>query len=105
MKKIPPYGKPLAELIKSGKTPNNSINLFIGNLAWQKGKNFSVSCPERTLIIPPWDAPYLYWWPVNSCDVIIFDTGYAEQDYINDLVECLYTDGADIARYISHPII
>jgi hypothetical protein len=100
MRKLPPYGKPLGELIKSGSKPTNSVNLFIGPNAWKKGESFSISYPLRTLILPAWHSPFIYYWPVKECDILIFDTGYSEKDYVDEVVDALYQDEADIIRFI-----
>lgn len=101
MKKLPPFGKSLNEIVQKGFRPTNSINLFIGHNAWNKGQNFSISYPTRTLVLPPWLSPSNFYWPVTQCDVLIFDTGYADIKYVEDLVFSLYSDRADIVRYIS----
>lgn len=105
MKKLPPYGKPLFELQKNSCRPKDSIYLFIGNKAWQKGESFSISIPERLLILPPWNDPNEYHWPVKECDVLIFDTGYAEVSYIDDLAFNLYQHNAQIVRSVSPDFI
>jgi len=99
--KLPAYSKPLFDLIQSGQRPNNSINVFIGQLAWQKGRVFSVSYPTRTIVLPPWDDPLPFYWPVPTCDVLVHDTGYAETNYLEDLVFSLLRDGASIVRTVS----
>lgn len=101
MKKIPPYGKPLDELIRSGLRPTNSINLFIGTHAWEKGKSFSLSYPTRTLALPAWQSPHNYSWPVQGCDILIHDTSYANEDYVRELAYALYQHEADIVRFIN----
>ena len=101
LKKFLPYSKPLSDLIKSGSAPSNDVNLFIGNHAWKKGASFSVMYPQRTLIIPPWNNPSNYYWPVFQCNILIFDTGYAEDDYLEDLIICLYENDASKVRMIS----
>jgi hypothetical protein len=101
MEKIPPYGKPLYDLIKSGFKPNNDIKLFIGNKAWEKGKNFSISYPHNTLILPPWFSPQSYYWPVKQCDVLIFDTAFAKEEYIEELATSLYEQDANKVRFVN----
>jgi hypothetical protein len=100
-KKFLPYSKPLADLIKSGFAPSNDVNVFLGQNAWAKGKKFAVSYPERTLVLPPWENPSDFYWPVKECDVLVCDTGYAELDYLHDLALCLYESAASIVRMIS----
>ena len=100
MKKLPPYGKALHELQLQGLRPQNSINIFVGQGAWQKGQNFSISYPERTLVLPAYQCPSLFEWPVNECDVLIVDTGYCEKDYLNDIAFYLYQNKAEIVRCI-----
>ena len=100
-KKIPPYALPLLRLQQDGVPPRNSINIFIGDKSWQKGKSFSVTYPTRTITLPPWKSPANYQWPVMDCDILIHDTGYASTDYLDDLVYCLYKSGALIVRSIA----
>lgn len=100
-KKLPPYGKPLYELQQKGSRPANSINIWIGRKAWHKGQAFSQSMLFRTLVLPPWLSPISYLWPVKQCDVLIHDTGYADEPYVEELVYCLYMDEADKVRLLS----
>lgn len=100
-KKSPPYGRPLCKLQQQGYHPTNSVYLFIGNHAWNKGKNFSTIYPERLLILPPWISSKTYHWPVSECDILIFDTGFAEESYIEELVTSLYEHNALIVRVVS----
>lgn len=100
-KKFLPYSKPLHDLIESGSVPSNDVNVFIGNRALDKARKFAFSYPERTLALPPWDNPSDYEWPVKECDVLVFDLGYAEPDYLHDLAFCLYESEARIVRMVS----
>jgi len=99
-KKFLPYSKPLSDLMKSGHAPNNDVNVFIGHHAWKSGQKFSLVYPTRTLALPPWRNPSDYYWPVKECDILVLDTGYAENDYLHDLTVCLYESGANIVRMI-----
>ena len=99
-KKVPPYGKPLAELQQKNLKPTDSVYVWIGKKAWQKGESFSRSMPTRTLVVPAWHPPSNYIYPVKDCDMLIYDTGFAELDYVNELAHCLYDDGAKIVRYV-----
>ncbi len=101
LKKVPPYGKPLFAIQQKHLKPLGTVYVWLGNEAWQKGKNFSISMPERTLIIPPWYCPTNYHWPVKQCDLLILDTGFAELEYVDDLVYCLYSAGAEVVRFIN----
>lgn len=100
-KKIPPFGWPLFNLIKKGLRPKNDVLLFIGNYAFKKGRSFSINSPMRTLVLPPWLPSEHYYWPVKQCDVLIFDTGYAEINYVENIVCCLFKDEANVVRFIS----
>lgn len=101
MLKLPPFGKALEDLQSQGKAPTDTINVWIGNKAWEKGTGFAKSMPTRTLVLPPWEDPESYYWPINGCDMLIHDTGFAELDYLKDLAYCLYRDGADIVRCLT----
>lgn len=99
--KLPPYARPLYELISTGFRPDNDVNLFVGQHAWKKGKSSSVSYTYRTIALPPWLSPSSFFWPVNQCDILIVDTGYAEESYTHELVYCLYKDGANNVRLVA----
>lgn len=101
MRKLPPFGAKLAQLLSQGLKPSNDVYLFIGNKAWAKGNNSTLMRPTRTLILPPWLSASTYEWPVRQCDILIIDTGFAEPPYIEHLTYCLYKDGADIVRFVS----
>lgn len=100
-KKYLPYSKPLSDLLERGLTPSNDVNVFIGTDALRKGKSFSISYPERTLALPAWKDPRHYYWPVNECSILIFDTGYADEDYLDDLVFHLFKNEATVVRGIT----
>ena len=100
-KKIPPFGKKLADLQAEGLRPFGSIFLIIGITAWQHGKAKAISYPLRTLILPAYECPFSYFWPVKECDVLILDYGYPELDYIDELAYALYEYKAEIVRYLS----
>ena len=76
-----------------------SIYLFVGNHAWAKAKAFSVSRP--TLCLPPFLCPFDYDWPVADADILIFDTGYCDDSYIEDIAICLYSYKAKIVRSVA----
>lgn len=102
MSKIPPYGSELFHLQKQGLKPATTIFLWIGNSAWKKAKESVHLRPVSTLLIPPWFCPSTYFWPVNDCRVLIVDTGYAEDNYLNDIAYCLYQGGADVVMCLTH---
>ncbi len=100
-KKYPPYSKPLHELIKKGLSPRNDVYLFIGNKAWERAKGWSKMYPERTLMLQPWLSAFDFIWPVQECDILIIDTGYAESDYVDELAESLFLHDASKIRFIN----
>jgi hypothetical protein len=99
--KIPPFGKPLYDLIQSDQRPQNSVYLFIGKDAWKDGKSSSLTRPTRTLALPPFHPPTFYDWPVNECDILIFDSGGCEEEYIEEIVFTLLKSQAEIVRCIT----
>ncbi len=101
MIKLPAFSKELHLLIKNGLRPSNDINLFIGQAAWKKGAAFSISYPNRTMILPPWVSSKEYFWPVKECGVIIFDTGHAEEDYIHEIALSLFAHEASNIYFVS----
>lgn len=100
IEKLPPYGKTLFELQKSHQLPLNDVYLFVGHYAWYKAKSFQISRPT-TLCLPPYLSPFTYVWPVQKCDMLLFDTGNCDENYIEDIVLSLLRYDANIVRYIS----
>ncbi len=98
--KIPPYGWALHQLQRNGLRPSNDVYVFIGNKAWQKAKEFSSIYPKRIMMIPPWLSANDYNWPVKACAVLIFDTGYAEIDYVDEIAKRLFKEGASHVRSV-----
>jgi hypothetical protein len=96
MKKLVPFSKFLAENPK----PTNDVYLFIGRHAWKKSRAFQVQRPG-TLCLPPYHEPTLYRWPVDGCDILVYDTSGCDKDYVRDLAQCLFDYEANIVRYIS----
>lgn len=99
--KLPPYGKPLHDLIQSNQRPQNSIYLFIGKNSWHNGRYSSLSRPDRTLILPPFDLPLIYDWPVKECDILIYDSGGCSKEYIEGIAFYLLESQAEIVRCIA----
>ncbi len=99
--KVPPFGKPLKELLQSGELPTNSIYLYIGNKAWERGKKSSISRTSRTLILPPNESPLIYDWPVNGCDILMIETSPIDTESIEHLVAILFGNGATKVTLIS----
>ena len=90
----PPYGKPLKALLEQGQLPNNSVYLYIGQKAWDKGQLSAISRASRTLILPPNHSPLIYDWPVNGCDILMIETTPIDTDYIENFVDILFSHGA-----------
>ena len=98
---IPPYGKPLRDLLKSGSVPRNSVYLYVGKGAWQEGNWSSRIRPTRTLALPDGESPLNYHWPVQNCDILVIETTRQEDEYIEVLVQDLFCYGATKVHVIS----
>ena len=98
---IPPFGKPLKLLIDNNQIPNNSVYVYVGNKAWEKGKLSSLSRPDRTLALPPNHSPLLYDWPVNGCDILIIETSQTDMEYVETLVKILFSHRATKVTLLS----
>ena len=99
--KPPPFGKPLKALLENAQLPTNSVYIYIGNKAWEKGKNSSVMRPNRTLILPPDESPLAYDWPVNGCDILMIETSKLDKYYIEWIVDTLFAYAANRIVLIS----
>lgn len=96
MPKLLPYGKVLLSIEK----PTNDIYLFIGRNAFYKAKKWQISRPG-TLCIPGYICPSSYSYSVQGHDILIFDTSYSDDQYINDVVYYLYQYGARKVRLVT----
>ncbi len=99
--KIPPYGKPLKALLEAGQLPINSVYLYIGEHAWEKGKLSAYCRPTRTLALPPNHLPFSYEWCVQGCDILMIETSHVATEYIEDIVSELFKYGATKVTLIS----
>ena|ERR1035437_1674323 len=101
MLKLPPFGTYLHYFYSNNlPMPKNSVYIFIGHKASRKAENFQISRPGA-MCLPPYECPSTYFWPVKDCDILIFDTGWPDQNYLDDLVCCLYQYDALVVRSIS----
>ncbi|SRR5579872_917936 len=92
--KLPPYGKPLADLQIKGLMPSNSVYIITGQQGWDLSSKRASLYPCTTLLLPPWLDPFFFRWPVKGCSAIIYDTGYADKQYLRDTAICLFRSGA-----------
>ena len=99
-KKLPPYGSNLFNCLISGKKSINDVYIFIGQDAYGKVEDFKYSRPT-TMCLPPGDYPERYFWPIQGCDILIFDTSNSSQAFIERFVICLFEYQANIVRYMS----
>lgn len=97
MKKLPPFAKPLSDLIAKGARPDNFVNVYIGLKAYQWGSHYKALAKERVIVVPPWVSPKEYYYPVQQCEVLVFDTSYesADLEYVKELVSELLQCGCE----------
>lgn len=88
--KIPPFSKPLKELLQSGQLPANNIYVYIGINSWEKGTLSSIPRPTRTLVLPPNRKAIDYEWPVKDCDILLIETSLITDVYREDVVYVLF---------------
>lgn len=91
-KKLPPFGK--IQRVQS------EIFIFIGRNAWKKASSFQAQRPG-TLCLPAYISPYDFNWPIKDSDITIFDTSWCSDDYIEDVVKCLFVYGANKIAFIN----
>ncbi len=103
--KLPPYGKPLHQLLLSNKRPNNSVYLYCGELAWDKGQLSSIARPTRTLALPPRASPLSYIWPVAGCEILFIETSAVMDYYIESIVQTLFDYDADGVQLLSFNLL
>ena len=96
--KLPPFGKPLFNLQESNFAPKNTVFIWVGANGWNKAKNFAISMPNRTLLLPLLEHASSYYWPVKQCDILIIGTSPLYSDYIEELVYVLYEHEAKKVR-------
>lgn len=90
MRKNPPYAKRVSQSIQEGYS--NCLYMFIGYDAWERARNFTMSRP--TLLLPPYEDPSLYKWPVEGYEVLVLEREAFDDEFLNDLAYWLYEDCA-----------
>lgn len=100
MKKLPPYGAPLAKFIATGKVPATDIYLFCGLSAWSKSAEWHKR--RFCLCLPPFLDPAIFQWPVKNCDVLLFETGDIDTRGIEEIAYHLLLAGAKIVRAVNN---
>jgi hypothetical protein len=103
--KVPPYSKPLHEALLNGQRPTSELYLYIGNNAWDKGRNSVVMRPSRTLVLPPNESPTNYFWPVHGCNIIMIETSRLSTEYIELIAQILLDYGSGRIMLISHNLL
>lgn len=98
MKKLPPYGKQLAENIREGKLPKNDIYLTLGFRAWKAARIYALS--QTVLLLPSDESPYHFEWPVTNLSVLLIDTGKVAEHLIKQTAHALLLAEASIVRAI-----
>lgn len=87
-KKLPLYGYNILHqknLLPLGYS-SQFLFVFIGHQALK----MSAKWQPFAMAIIPWQSPQEFFWPVKGRKVAIFDTGYADDDYLKELVIELY---------------
>lgn len=80
------------------RKPRNDIFIFAGLNSWQKAKAFENT--QVVLCLPPDINPFDYYWPVNDCPTLVFDTGNLTIIDIDKIAYCLLCANAEIVRAI-----
>lgn len=91
-KKLPPFGKV--------KGMQSEIYLFIGRRSWEKASNFQIQRPG-TLCLPAYLNPYDFTWPIKDSEILMFDTSWCDDNYIEEIVKCLFFYEAKIVRFFN----
>lgn len=97
--KLPPYGWRLHQFLQLGNKPKNDIYLFMGNRCWDAAQMHNRN--KFALCLPPEKNPFNYDWPIQDCDILIFDGSPRKEEFIQLLASCLFSYSANIIRYIS----
>lgn len=97
-KKVPPYGKYYFDLLNAKSSLPKIIHIICGQRAWELCNKYHANPPW--LALPAYECPSGYLWPVAHAETVIYDTGYCEDDYLNDLAFCLYQSGAKLVRVV-----
>jgi hypothetical protein len=103
--KLPPYGKPLHQLLLSNKKPDNNVYCYCGDKAWDLGKSSSICRPTRTLVLPPTHFARSYIWPVAGCEILLIETSEVMDYYIESIVQSLFDYDANSVVLLSFNLL
>ncbi len=95
-RRLPPFGKPLADALRAGRVPANDIRLYIGVDAWTAAERHTASAPK--LVLPPGEPPDSFSWPVQGCSVWVIQAGDASDHQLLTLTQTLLDAGAEVVR-------
>lgn len=102
--RIPPFSKPLRDLLARGEHPISDVYLFLGQQAWEYGKRSTIMRVSRTIVLPPDKHPDVYDWPVIGCDILMIETSPLETDYIETIAQTVFSHGANTVHLISNDL-
>jgi len=101
MKRLPPFGRPLAERLRF-KNPPLHATACIGLDAWKRAKLWNSSPADTVaMVLPPDTAPDAYQWPVDGVPAVIDAEPGPSMEQISDLALQLLRDGAPCAVMVS----
>lgn len=96
--KLPPYGRKLYQFLQTGQIPRD-VYIFMGNNCWEATDTHNYN--KYAMCLPDHTNPFQYDWPVNQCEILIFDRDRSSQEFVELFAACLFTYGANIVRYVS----
>lgn len=99
-RRLPPYGREMAERLAAGRPPKNGVWLYVGAGAWDRGRPSLQYSTRGVLILPPGEAPSAFRWPVASCDVLVLHGGGLTGSELRDLAVLLVRAGASLVTIV-----
>ena len=98
--RLPPFGRTLADALRSGMRPRGDVWIYTGTDAWDAAKARSQF--RTVLVLPENEIPESYNWPVRGVDVLVVETSPVNPEILYRLAWRLLCDGAKVVRVITH---
>lgn len=98
-------GPDIDGIIKSGQIIEfrDLLHVFIGSESIKTATEYHYRYVETkpVLALPGYLPPFDFFWPVKGNEIFMRDTSHCNEDYVEEIVKCLFYYGAKSVLFFS----
>lgn len=98
-RRLPPFGKQLADALERGLRPRNDVKLYVGRGAWDAARMAQLGV-WVALAMPDGSKPDEFRWPVAGLGVVVFEMSHQGAERLQRLALHLLQAGACVVRVV-----